>query len=264
MTPDALRSLLRGAYTASRIPRMFMHWVDGPVGLVSVNAVIRVREMTPWMWEMRFERELAKYWREMKEMTMSNSCPECSGTGVADERHRGCPTCEGTGTIPGPPAEAQGFDADSVLARADDIERAQDWRGTRTWELLQTLRAAVAEIERLRARHDEEADDNATHLREAEGERDAAIAETSEAYWLMLEKVGSLARMMRKTEAERDAAVKRAEEAERKADFLEGERLSGLKLAHVLTVERDTALSRVKVLRAALDIETDGRFSRGV
>ena len=44
-----------------------------------------------------------------------------------------------------------------------------------------SLRAAVAEVERLRARHDEEADDNATHLREAEGERDAALKRAEEA-----------------------------------------------------------------------------------
>lgn len=69
MTPDALWSLLRGAYTVRYIPRFYTHWAEGPAGMAAAVVALHTYEMTPWMWEMRFERELAQYWREMREKT---------------------------------------------------------------------------------------------------------------------------------------------------------------------------------------------------
>ena len=79
------------------------------------------------------------------------SCPECRGTGIHNANRGMCLYFDGTGTIPDPPAEAQGFDAEAVLARAEGLFAS--YRGSKAFsEVYTDLRAAVAEIERLRGR----------------------------------------------------------------------------------------------------------------
>ena len=77
----------------------------------------------------------------------------------------------------------QALDVRAILVRALLLEQLMEEHllSDEALSVVRDVRAAVAEIERLRARHDEEADDNATHLREAEGERDAALKRAEEA-----------------------------------------------------------------------------------
>jgi len=131
-------------------------------------------------------------------------------------------------------------DCRAALKRAEEAERLSATfagEAARAEEEFHRARAAVAEVERLRARHDEEADDNATHLREAEGERDAAVVEAKRDALEANRMAGVWKRRCEKAERKRDEVRKECDMARKELDALDTCVICG---ADLLPIPNDT------------------------